>query len=246
MGALGHYLEQEGIATTQVSLVREHTVALAPPRALWVSFMLGRPFGVPHAPDFQRGVVIAALRLLERESGPVLEDYPFDAPHEDLGPSPEGLVCPVSFPGRPSTGSLAEQMVEEVAQLGAWHDLAARHRGRTTLGVTGLSIDKLAAYVAAWLTRDPPPPIRDELTTGESLKLACDELKAYYYEAKSIQPGRQNSTAIQHWFWHGTAAGQVFLALRTIASQSEDPSMKPLATLSLVPRAIEMSLKETP
>src|SRR3954470_24111436 len=101
VGALGHYLEQEGIATTQISLAREHTAALAPPRALWVPFMLGRPFGVPHDADFQRNVLLAALKLLERDRGPVLEEYPFDAPHSDLGPEPEGLVCPVSFPGRP-------------------------------------------------------------------------------------------------------------------------------------------------
>ena len=223
--------------------MREHTAALAPPRALWVPFILGRPFGVPHDAGFQRGVLLAALKLLEREQGPVLEDYPFDAPHDDLGPEPEGLVCPVSFPGRPSTGTLADQLVAEVAQLGAWHDLAVRHRGRTTLGVTGLGIDQVADYVAAWLTDSPPAPFKEGLADGEALKLACDELKAYYYEAKSVQPGRHRSTAIQHWFWHDTAAGQAFIALRTKASQSADPSMKPLAVLSLVPRAVEMSLK---
>ena len=105
MGALGHYLEQEGIATTQVSLVREHTAALAPPRALWVPFMLGRPFGVPHDADFQRNVLVATLKLLERDQGPVLEDYPVDAPYDDLGAEPEGLACPVSFPGRPAEGT---------------------------------------------------------------------------------------------------------------------------------------------
>ena len=208
--------------------------------------MLGRPFGMPHDAGFQRGVLIAALKLLERDQGPVLEDYPFDAPHGDLGPEPEGLVCPVSFPRRPSTGTLVEQLVAEVTQLGAWHDLAIRHRGRTTLGVTGLSIDRVADYIAAWFADSPPPPFTEGLPDGEALKLACDELKAFYYEAKSVQPGRHSSVAIQHWFWHDTAAGQVFIALRNKAAQSADPSMKPLAVLSLVPRAVEMSLKAQP
>jgi hypothetical protein len=206
--------------------------------------MLGRPFGVPHDADFQRNVLIAALKLLERSHGPVLEDYPFEAPHDDLGPGADGLVCPVSFPERRSTGMLADQLVDEVVQLKVWHDLAVRHRGRTTLGVTGLTIHRLAEYVAAWLTNLPPAPFKEGLPNGEALKLACDELKAYYYEAKSVQPGRHGSVAIQHWFWHETAAGQAFITLRTKASQSTDPSMKPLAVLSLVPRAIEMSLKE--
>ena len=121
-----------------------------------------------------------------------------------------------------------------------------RHRERTTLGVTGLGINRVADYVAAWLTDSPPAPFREGLADGEALKLACDELKAYYYEAKSVQPGRHGSAAIQHWFWHDTAAGQAFIALRTKASQSTDPSMKPLAILSLVPRAVEMSLKAKP
>lgn len=243
MGALGHYLEQEGIATTQISLVREHTEALAPPRALWVPFMLGRPFGIPRHPDFQRNVLLATLRLLERDDGPVIEDYPHDAPYDDLGAEPEGLVCPVSFPGRPSQGTLAEQLVAEVGQLAVWHDLAVRHRGRTTLGVTGLALDTLAGYVAAWLTDPPPAPFRAGLADGDALKLACDELKAYYYEAKSVQPGRHGSAAILQWFWHDTAAGQAFVALREKAAQSADPSMKPLALISLVPRAVEMSLQ---
>jgi len=35
-----------------VSLIREQTAAIRPPRALWVPFMLGRPFGVPNDPAF--------------------------------------------------------------------------------------------------------------------------------------------------------------------------------------------------
>jgi hypothetical protein len=226
-----------------VSLVREHTEALAPPRALWVPFMLGRPFGVPHDPAFQRKVLLAALSLLTRDHGPVLEDFPEDAPYDDLGAEPEGLACPVSFPGKPANGSPAGRLLSEVAQLAVWHELAVRHRGRTTLGITGLPVDALAGYVASWLTDTPMPAYRDGLSDGTALKLACDELKAYYYEAKSVQPGRHGSAAIQHWFWHDTAAGEAFVAIRTRAAQSPDPSMKPLATLSLVPRAVEMALQ---
>ena len=41
MGALALYIEDEGVPTVGLSLVREHTAALKPPRALWVPFMLG-------------------------------------------------------------------------------------------------------------------------------------------------------------------------------------------------------------
>lgn len=75
MGGLGHYLEDEGIPTTQISLIREHTAAMRPPRALWVPFDLGRPLGVPGDAALQRRVILAALGLLEAERGPVLRDF---------------------------------------------------------------------------------------------------------------------------------------------------------------------------
>jgi len=39
VGALGHYIEREGIPTAQISLIREQTAAIKPSRALWVPFM---------------------------------------------------------------------------------------------------------------------------------------------------------------------------------------------------------------
>jgi len=62
VGALGHYLEEEGIATVGISLIRPQTENTKPPRALWVPFELGRPFGSPNDPRFQRRVLLAALR----------------------------------------------------------------------------------------------------------------------------------------------------------------------------------------
>ena len=87
MGAASHFLEDEGIATTGISLVRVNTEQMQLPRFLWVPFELGRPFGAPNEPDFQRRVLRSALELLERSDGPViLEDFPDDAPTaEDTG-----------------------------------------------------------------------------------------------------------------------------------------------------------------
>ena len=95
MGAISFYLERHGIMTTGISLVRENTEALAPPRALWVTFPFGRPLGKPGDPAFQHKVIAAALDLLNRPSGPVLEDFPYDAPSVEVASSP---ACPVSFP----------------------------------------------------------------------------------------------------------------------------------------------------
>lgn len=243
MSALGHYLEEEGIPTVSISLIREHTAAIGPPRALWVPFMLGRPLGVPNDSGFQRKVMLAALGLLERDVGPVLEDFPEDAPYEDLGVEPEGLACPVTFPRRRSEGTLAERLSDEISQLQAWHDLAVRHRGRTTLGATGLSPAQIGEYLIASIGDGAQVSYRPDLAVAAALKLATDELKAYYYEAKSVQPGRHAPDDIQDWFWLETAAGEVFRAVYMRANQSSDPAMKPLATVALMPRAIREALK---
>ncbi len=227
--------------------MREHTEALAPPRALWVPFMLGRPFGVPNDAAFQRKVLLAALQLLERESGPVLADFPEDAPHDKLTAPPADLACPVSFPRLKSAGTLAEKLADEVSQLEAWHAVAVKHRGHTTLGVTGLAPAGIAAYLADWLKGAPlpPAPFRADITRGDALKQACDELKAYYYEAKAVQPGSHSSKSIQDWFWLETAAGQTVVQLRALAANSTDASVKTVAGMSLIPRTVETLLKAT-
>jgi len=243
VGALAHYLEEEGVPTTQVSLVREHSAALAPPRALWVPFMLGRPFGVPNDAAFQTRVLVAALRLFERDAGPVLEDFPEDAPHADVGAPPEGLVCPVSFPGPAREGALGERLAAEVSQLQAWHDVAVRHRGRTTLGVTGLTPAEIVAFLTSWLTDTPLATYRTGVASADAVKRACDELRAYYYEARAIQPGRHSTTAIQNWFWLETAAGQALLQVRARCARSDDPAVKALVATSLVPRAVDVAVQ---
>ncbi len=72
--------------------------------------------------------------------------------------------------------------------------------------------------------------------------LVPDELKAFYYEAKSVQPGKHTALSIQDWFWFETTAGEVFLELKEQVSQLEEPSFKGLATTSLVPRVIQQRI----
>lgn len=226
--------------------MREHTTALSPPRALWVPFMLGRPFGVPGDAAFQRRVLLAALRLLERpdnNGAPVLEDFTEDAP-PDVSAAPEGLACPVSFPAMKHEGSLAQNLADEVAQLQTWHDVATRHRGRSTLGVTGLAPPEIVRHLSSWLDGNVPSWTVTGTTIGETLKHACDELRAFYLEAKAVQPGTHSSRGLLEWYWKETTAGRAVLALRTIAAQSTDASVKGIAVQSLVPRVVDTMLDE--
>jgi hypothetical protein len=220
-----------------VSLIREQTAAIRPPRALWVPFMLGRPFGAPNEPDFQRKVLRAVLSLFERVAGPVLEDFPEDAPATDA--PPEGFACPVSFAASgEEEGDLAGAMRREIAQLAPWYDLAIRRRGRTTVGISGMTVEAAAGHAAAYLDGAPRPPAMPGISAGVALKRACDDVKAYYYEAAAAQPGNRSAKAIDNWFWRETAAARVFLGIQQACQKSSDESLQPLGKLSLVPRSV--------
>ena len=244
MGALGHYIEREGVPTAQISLIREQTAAIRPPRALWVPFMLGRPFGAPNEPDFQRRVLRALLLLFERSAGPVLEDFPEDAPA--AGTLEGGFACPVSFAPITAKGEgLAQAMRNEIAQLAPWYDLAVRRRGRTTVGISGMKVEEAARHAASYLDGAPRPSATFGLSAGVALKRACDDVKAFYYEAVAAQPGNLAPKAIENWFWRETAAAKVFLAIQQFCLKSSDESLQPLGKLSLIPRAVLHALAET-
>ena len=57
-------LEQRGISTVVVQLLRLATEKVRPPRALMVPFRHGYPLGAPNDPELQRAVLTAALNLL--------------------------------------------------------------------------------------------------------------------------------------------------------------------------------------
>lgn len=241
MGALGHYLEEAGLPTTQISLIRLHTEKIKPPRALWVPFELGRPFGPPNQPEFQLRVLTAALRLLEAPSGPVLEDFPEDEPETDEAPT-EALACPISLP-RPAedpdgSNGLGPAFLREIDQLATWYDLAVRTRGRTTFGLSGLDpkrIGELLVDVMNGRTVDKPRP---DLSLAWLVKMATEDLKAYYLESVTVQPGRNRSSSreLLDWFWGETTAGRVYFKLRDVFKQYSDPDSQLLANLLLVPR----------
>ena len=132
--------------TAGISLIRPHTEKIKPPRALWVPFELGLPFGAPNEPEFQLDVLRSLLRLFEHKSGPVIDDYPHDAPATADGAEP--WACPVQLPApEPATteaGALGQAVASEIALLRPWYDESLRASGRTTVGLSGLDADSMA------------------------------------------------------------------------------------------------------
>lgn len=225
MSALGHYLEEEDVATTQISLVREHTEAMKPPRALWVPFVLGRPFGVPNDAAFQRRVLLATLRLLEKPSGPVLEDFAEDAP-APAGGDTEAFVCPVSFALPDTGGDLAAEFQREIAELSTWYELTKKKRGRTTASLCGLSLSQAAKFVSDIAGNDATPSYRKDLDILPALRLACHDIRAYYHESVAAQPGVKAAAEAEEWFWTKTAAGKTMFRLRETCNASRNEALQ--------------------
>jgi hypothetical protein len=227
------------VPTTQISLIREHTVIIKPPRALWVPFELGRPLGVPNDASFQIKVLLAALKLFEATSGPVLEDFPEDVPtSEDMSMV---WACPLNLSAEKadfsSTERLREAFKREMAQLRSWYDLAVKKRGRTTVGVSGLNLDMIGDFISTFLEGGMPENPRQDLPLGLVLKLAVDDLKAYYFEAVTAQPGQASpgSDRLADWFWGETVAAKVLLAVKQSCLNSNDAMLQAVGTRLLIP-----------
>ena len=222
--------------TVQISLVREHTAALQPPRALWVPFMLGRPLGAPDDPAFQKRVLLAALQLLERAQGPVLEDFPEDAPQSTEVVEDDAAACPVSFTVQRSDATLPETVIDEIGQLQMWHELAVRRRGRTAVGVTGTPLSELVRFLGATIEGRDAARYRVDLSACDALRLACEDLKSFYFEARAAQPGGHASDAIRDWFWQETAAARLLRELQAALENNDDPLVQDFAANYLIPR----------
>ncbi len=210
---------------------------MKPPRALWVPFNLGRPFGPPNDPEFQRRVLSSALDLLDAESGPIIADFPDDEPATQGDQN--GWACPIHFsrPQEKLSGSaaIAAALKDEFAQFSPWYDKAVEKRGRTTVGVSGLELDAMADLFAGTLSDELPASPIEDLALADVLRLSAEDAKAYMIEAASAQPGEAGARQLAQWFWNETTTGDVIKQLRVRCLESEDEAIKLLGIVLLVP-----------
>jgi hypothetical protein len=219
VGALANYIERAGVATASISLIREQSEAVRPPRALWVPFDLGRPLGTADDPAFQKGVLRAALGMLATSTEPTIEDYPLEAPDKQEAAA---WVCPVSFPIADDE-SLLGRLRAEVARLAPWAAETRKRRGRTLFGVTGASPDQVDAVARALvavaesgdLAQAPASDVAWQFEMPLLVRHLADDLRTYYHEALAAQPGSgsPDHNALNDWIFGQTALGDVLQAI---------------------------------
>ena len=209
MGVIQREIERAGVSTVSLSLVKEFTQVVRPPRALWVPFPFGRPLGAPKNAAVQRAVMLAAFALLERQHGPVLEDFvlaedarSLDAANQTMGRGcgPKGcrlddiLAGADAAPADASPPAMAQydgdlvKVKAEIAELAPAHrQYRQNYQGRTQVGSSGVTpetVFKAAEAVHAFVSGvSPAPPAGNAtMSTGLFVRLSIDDLKAYYME----------------------------------------------------------------
>ncbi len=237
MSGLAKFLEDEGLATALVALVRGQAERVAPPRALWVTFPLGRPFGVPDDAAFQTRVLRATLALLDRAEGPVLEDFPEDAPDRTVDDDGQGWVCPVRFPKAPAAGEgePLDAALREIDELAPWYRAGLDRRARTTVGASGLPPADAARLLARWTDGTAREDTPGGMKPADALRLASEDLKAYYIEAATARPGPDAGEGVVAWFWTETAAADLIRALREACLAADDPAIRDVGDVMLAP-----------
>ena len=227
MGVLARVFEESGLATTSISLVREHSEKVKPPRALFVPFPFGHPLGEANDAELQTRVMRAAFALLERKTGPVLEDYPEDVyAGQDIN-----LAQAASVP----QPDVAEDVAFELTTLRSYYEQwVAAHEGRTAVGVTRVDqrrfrglVRLLEAY-AEGREVDVPEWNRD-IPLPQFMRWAADDLKAFYLEARMQQQPSASFQQLNTWMWSQTALSNLLRAVRDRMRAQGDPRLDAIA-----------------
>jgi hypothetical protein len=238
-------LEQAGISTVGISLLREHTARVRPPRARFVAFPFGRALGKPNDPAFQHEVIAAALALLSRPESakPILEDFPVlldEEPEQD-----EPLACALAVPPRKARAEdvprWAEKVMAEIAALRPCYEESRRKLDRTMVGNASIApeeIERAARYLERFINGESLALAEKpaDVTQVQYLRWCADDLKAFYLEAAVARQGAQPWTThqLEGWLWRETALGDLIITVQTrIFAMGND--MEKAIAFSLVP-----------
>ena len=202
---LTRVFEEAGLPTTAIVLIKEHAERVKPPRALFVPFPFGFALGNPDDPPFQHKVLAAALDLFEAPSTPVLAEFPDDAD------APARLVQAKAAQSE-AVNAGGDAAGEITALRGYYERWLGDHDGRTMVGLCGVPQRRFRGLVrflegyadgedAAYDDRPADMPL------PRFLRVASDDLKAFYMEARMCQRQDDRNNDLQRWFWSETAGG---------------------------------------
>jgi hypothetical protein len=220
---LARVFEEAGLTTITLAMVREHAAKVKAPRVLFVPFPFGYALGKPNDPQLQHRVLAAALDLLQRAHGPVLEDFP----EEEL---PSALIQASAV--QPAAAGTEQDPADEVTTLRVFYERwVEEHAGRTAVGLCGVPQRRwrgVIRFLEAF-SRGEEADIRERpvgVPVPQFMRYCVDDLKAFYYEARMAQRPTMIEPELHRWFWGETAVAQLIRAVAQRMNASDDPTLK--------------------
>lgn len=225
-GALQRVLEAAGLTTVSISLVREFTEKIKPPRALFVPFPFGAPCGPPGDKSTQTDVVKSALSLTDAAEGPVLADFGGSG---EVGLSPAPLQA--SDVGRRAATDMDAAM--ETSMMRRYYEQWLEHENKTAVGLTGVPPTRfrgLVRFLQSLLSGDADMRERPSSTPlSDWIRYCADDLKAMYLEGRMVMKPGESDDDTARWFWGETALGALLQDVSRQLAQSPDESLQQAA-----------------
>ena len=219
---LARCFEEAGISTTGIVFVKEHAERVKPPRMLWVPFAFGNALGLAGDPGLQHQVLRAALDLLDRREGPVLEEFPDDT-------APEALLQASAARSGDDPGL---DPADELTALRPYYERwVEKHDGRTSVGLCGVPQRRFRGVVRflegyAKGQRHDMKERPEGVPPPQYVRHCVDDLKAFYYEARMEQRPDSADAQVHEWFWGETALGQLIVRVANRMAESDDALTK--------------------
>jgi hypothetical protein len=221
---LARVIEEAGLPSTVIALIKEHAERVKPPRALFVPFPFGFALGNPDDPPFQHKVLGAALDLLKSESAPVLAEFPED------GEAPVRFLQATAARADLTESVTADPADEITAIRGYYERWVGDHDGRTMVGLSGVPQRRwrgLMKYLQGFAggSDEEFEEKPADVTAARFIRVAADDIKAFYMEARMCQRPDQKNNDLQRWFWTETAAGGMLTRVAERLAASDDDSV---------------------
>ena len=218
MGVLARILEESGIATVGLSLVRRQAGNIKAPRFLHCEFPLGRPLGKPGDPDYQTDVIRRAFSLLDRTDVQVIEDHPGviddDAEH--------AAICTLPPRHNPDVHPAVD---EAQALRPAYMRQVEAADGRTAVGrLTGP--DAIGDLVDKFVTLADTGSVEAAGFNADTVRAAGQDVRAYYEEAglalSDLVPAARQ---LESWFYQQTQTGAIMRGAAGALEASGEPRL---------------------
>ncbi len=223
---LARRLEELGLTTIAIAIIREHAEKVNPPRALFVPFAMGFTLGRPNDPDLQHRVLASAFDLLDRQNGPVLEDFP-----EEQAPE----LLPQSSTVSTTKQFSLDNTADEVTALRGCYELwVQEHEGATAVGLSGIPQRRFRGVVRflEGYAGDEDVDMKErpaDISVDQFIRYCIDDLKAFYYEARMIQSPDSQEKDLHEWFWGKTAAASLIKKVAERIDAKAEPLNKSTA-----------------